>query len=108
MEADVQLKRAVGDWRAISTAIERLGLQVCVTSSNIRLALQRAQNAEGEAEYSSAEAAAKILLRLGDTYDGKVARKSAQAGAAAFLDLVLPILRGVSSERAELSACQRT
>ena len=88
----------------ISTAIERLGLQDCITSSDVRTALQRAHNTEGEAEYASAEAAAKILFRLGDTYDGKVARKSAQAGAAAFLDLVLPILRGVSSERAELPA----
>ena len=110
MEADVQLKRAVGDWPAISTAIECLGLQDCITSSDVRLALQRAHNAEGEAEYSSAETAAKILLRLrlGDTYDGSVARKSAQAGAAAFLDLVLSILRGVSSERAEPSAKRRS
>ena len=72
------------------------------------MALQRAHNAEGEAKYASAEAAAKILLRLGNTYDGKVARKSAQAGAAAFLDLVLPILRDVSSERTEPPAKRRS
>ena len=48
------------------------------------------------------------MLRLGDTYGGKVARKRAQAGAAALLNLVLPILRGVSSERAESPAKRRS
>ena len=94
----MQLKRAVGDWPAISTAIERLGQQDCITSSDVRMALQRYCNERitPKAKPNTPRprhAAAKILLRLGDTYDGKVTRKSAQAGAAAFLDLVLPILQ---------------
>ena len=108
MEADVQLKRAVGEWPEISTAIERLGLQDYITAADVSVALARAHSAEGDAEFASAEKAAKTLLRLADPYDGTVARAKAQDGAAVFLDLVLPILRGVSAERPGPSAKRRS
>ena len=72
MEADVQLKRAVGEWPEISTAIERLGLQDYITAADVSVALARAHSAEGDAEFASAEKAAKTLLRLADPYDGTV------------------------------------
>ena len=48
-DAETQLRKDVGDWPAISTAIERLGLQDAYTHDEVLEALRQRAAIEGEA-----------------------------------------------------------
>ena len=99
-DAETQLRKDVGDWPAISTAIERLGLQDAYTHNEVLDALRQRAAIEGEAERQSAEYAADLLLHQGPGFDGAGRRRCADDAVNAYLDAVLPIWRGASEDKA--------